>query len=355
MQTTINNLPRNILLIRLSAMGDVAMTVPVLKSLTNQFPETKITVLSRPFFEPIFNGLPNVSFKAVDLKNKHKGLSGIFNLFFELRKHQFDAVADLHGVLRSHLLRNLFRLSGKQVAQIDKGRADKKALTRSEDKIFKQLKTTPERYADVFRKLGFELELEAIEKPYDRQHPPRLPTSSGILPSKEGIKNHRIGIAPFAQHAAKQYPLEVMEQAVKKLAKKNKIYLFGGGEKEKTFLENWATKYNKVESTVGKQTFAEELALISSLDLMISMDSGNGHLAANYGVNVLTIWGLTHPFAGFAPFGSSEKNWLLPDLQKYPNIPTSVYGNNIPKGYENAMESISPEQIIEKVNELLAE
>lgn len=318
-------------------MGDVAMTVLVLKSLSNRFPDTKITVLSRPFFEPIFTGLPNVFFKAVDLKNKHKGLSGIFSLFFELKKHKFDAVADLHGVLRSYILRSLFRLSGKRVAQIDKGRAEKLALTRSENKIFKQLKTTPERYADVFRQLGFEFELKKIKRKNTSANYPK-----------------RIGIAPFAQHAAKQYPLEMMEQVVKKLAEQYEVYLFGGGKNEKTVLDSWASKYGKMESTVGKQTFAEELKLISSLDLMISMDSGNGHLAANYGVNVLTIWGLTHPFAGFAPFGSSEKNWLLPDLQNYPNIPTSVYGNNIPKGYENAIESISPERITEKVNELLA-
>lgn len=318
-------------------MGDVAMTVLVLKSLSNRFPDIKITVLSRPFFEPIFTGLPNVFFKAVDLKNKHKGLSGIFSLFFELKKHKFDAVADLHGVLRSYILRSLFRLSGKRVAQIDKGRAEKLALTRSENKIFKQLKTTPERYADVFRQLGFEFELKKIKRKNTSANYPK-----------------RIGIAPFAQHAAKQYPLEMMEQVVKKLAEQYEVYLFGGGKNEKTVLDSWASKYGKMESTVGKQTFAEELKLISSLDLMISMDSGNGHLAANYGVNVLTIWGLTHPFAGFAPFGSSEKNWLLPDLQNYPNIPTSVYGNNIPKGYENAIESISPERITEKVNELLA-
>lgn len=319
-------------------MGDVAMTVPVLKSLISQYPEVQITVLSRPFFEPIFSDLPNVNFIAVDLKNKHKGLSGIFSLFFELRKYNFDAVADLHGVLRSHILRSLFRFSGKRVAQINKGRAEKKALTRVENKVFKQLKTTPERYADVFRKLGFEFSLEAVEKKNQPKNNPK-----------------RIGIAPFAQHAAKQYPLELMENVIKMLSVKYEVFLFGGGEKEKSVLENWEVQYKNLTSTVGKQSFAEELKLISNLDLMISMDSGNGHLAANFGVPVLTIWGLTHPYAGFAPLRSCERNWLIPDLQNYPNIPTSVYGNNMPQGYETAMESITPKMVLEKVEELLAE
>jgi ADP-heptose:LPS heptosyltransferase len=327
-------------------MGDVAMTVPVLKSLNNQYPDTKFTILSRPFFEPVFADLPNVSFKGVDLKNKHKGLSGIFSLFFELRKYNFDAVADLHGVLRSHLLRTLFRLSGKRVAQIDKGRAEKKALTRVENKVFKQLKTTPERYADVFRELSFGLKLEPVEK-------------ANILKNNP----QKIGIAPFAQHAAKQYPVEMMERIVKTLAEKYEVYLFGGGEKEREILESWADAKphpdppqrwgGNILCTVGKQSFTEELQLISTLDLMISMDSGNGHLAANYGVKVLTIWGLTHPFAGFAPHGTTEKNWLLPDLNNYPNIPTSVYGNNTPVGYEKAMESITVEMVLDRMEELL--
>jgi ADP-heptose:LPS heptosyltransferase len=331
-------LPKHILVIRLSAMGDVAMVIPVLKSLNEQYPDTKFTILSRPFFEPMFENLPNVSFKAVDLKNKHKGLSGIFSLFFEFRKYNFDAVADLHGVLRSHLLRTLFRLSRKQVAQIDKGRNEKKALTRSENKIFKQLKTTPERYADVFRELGFDLALKPIEQ-------------------ANALKNSplQIGIAPFAQHAAKQYPLEMMEDIVKILAEKYRVYLFGGGAKEQKILQDWADKNSNVTNTVGKQFFTEELQLISTLDLMISMDSGNGHLAANYGVKVLTVWGLTHPFTGFAPYGTTERNWLLPNLNNYPSIPTSVYGNNTPSGYEKAIETISIGMVLERVEELLGD
>lgn len=331
-------------------MGDVAMTVPVLKSLVKQYPNVKLTILSRPFFEPLFINIPNVAFVAVDLKNRHKGLSGIFSLYFELRKFNFDAVADLHSVLRSHILRSLCRFSGKIVAKIDKGRAEKKALTRAENKVFKQLKATPERYADVFRELGFDLKLESIVK-----------TNAS---SNEPLK---IGIAPFAQHAAKQYPLALMHEVVNSLSKKYDVYLFGGGEKEKAVLSSWSNEHlppdpqlhmptqrrGNIFSTVGKQTFAEELKLISTLDLMISMDSGNGHLAANYGVKVLTIWGLTHPYAGFAPYGSSKKNWLLPDLKKYPKIPTSIYGNNLPTGYETAMTSIPPKVILEKVEELL--
>ena len=96
----------------------------------------------------------------------------------------------------------------------------------------------------------------------------------------------------------------------------------------------------------GKLSFKEELRLISQLDLMLSMDSGNGHLAAVYGVPVVTIWGNTHPSAGFAPFRQPESNSITPDRIKYPLIPTSIYGKKIVEGYEDCMASISPDQVM---------
>lgn len=171
-----------------------------------------------------------------------------------------------------------------------------------------------------------------------------------------GVKHQKlIGIAPFAAHEGKAYPLSLMTQVIDRLnnTKKYKILLFGGGKKEIERLESLAENFSEVVSIAGKITFEEELALISNLDLMISMDSGNGHLAAIYGIPVLTLWGVTHPFAGFAPFNQSEQHQLLSDREKYPLIPTSIYGNKIPPGYEKVMETITPEMVFKRVEEIL--
>ena len=74
---------------RLSAMGDVAMTVPVLRAFVNQFPEVKITVVSRPFFKPFFEGIPNLSFFAFDEKERHKGFFGLCRLFQDLNSIEY--------------------------------------------------------------------------------------------------------------------------------------------------------------------------------------------------------------------------------------------------------------------------
>ena len=132
------------------------------------------------------------------------------------------------------------------------------------------------------------------------------------------------------------------------------VMLFGGGEQEILKLAEIAKSRNKVFSVAGELSLAEELALISNLDAMVAMDSGNAHLAANYGIPVITIWGVTHPYTGFYPFGQPEENALLPNREQFPLLPTSVYGNKVPKGYENVMETIHPEQVLGKISEVLA-
>ena len=341
--------PGHILVIRLSALGDVAMTLPVLRRVSETYPELKFTVLTRKFFAPLFEDLPNVEVYEADVKGRHKGLVGLKRLAGELKTKNFEAVADLHNVLRTQVLKLLFQVDGIPVKQIDKGRSEKKALTRNENKVFKQLKSTHQRYADVFTALGYPIELSGDTIPHKKALSPAVREIAGTEPKKW------LGIAPFAQHNAKMYPQDLMKEVLKMLSKNEriKIFLFGAGEAESAVLNQWEQDFPNVVSMAGKVSFREELALISNLDAMLSMDSGNGHLAANYGVPVITLWGLTHPYTGFAPFKQPSSNSLLPDLEQYPQIPTSIYGNKVPDGYYDVMRSIPAERVVEKIEEIL--
>lgn len=338
----------HILVIRLSAMGDVAMTVPVLRAFVQQHPSVQVTFLSKPFLAPLFEGIPNVQFYAADVKGKHKGVLGLFKLYKELKKLGITHIADLHNVLRSKILRNYFAISGFRVAHIDKGRAEKKALTRSKNKVFKQLKSSHERYADVFKHLGFMTDLSnprQISKPS---------LTDNILSITQKKNEPWIGIAPFAAFDGKKYPLDLMEEVISGLEKiKARLFLFGGGDKEIALLNAIEHKFPHVTNLAGKLSLKEELTMIAHLDLMISMDSGNAHFSAIQQVKTITIWGVTHPFAGFAPFGQPMEYCILPDLKKYPNIPCSIYGNKICPGYENVMRSIDPSIIIAKAKAIL--
>jgi len=324
-------------------MGDVAMSIPVLRAFIEQNPNVKISVISR------FDNLNNVNFYTVDVKGKHKGFFGLFKLYLEIKALKIDFIADIHDVLRSKILCFFFTFSKVKIASIEKGRADKRALTRSKNKVFKQLKTTHQRYADVFRNLGFKIDLS------NPNFPERPDLSSEVLKIVTPDHCKWIGIAPFAQYQSKMYPLDLIEKVVSILNKSGEyqIFLFGGGDNEVTVLEALAHKFDNVISIAGKLLLSEELNLISNLDCMVSMDSGNSHLAAMQGVKTITIWGITHPFAGFGPFNQPEEHFVLPDLVKYPNIPCSVYGNKICPGYENTMRSIPPKKVVEKIMSII--
>ncbi|SDS38780.1 glycosyltransferase family 9 protein [Gramella sp. MAR_2010_147] len=340
---------QHILVIRFSAMGDVAMTVPVISVLVNKYPELHITVLTKQFFRPLFSHIPNVTIYEADLKGVHSGVLGLGTLATELRDEEIDAVADLHDVLRTNVLRSLFYFYGIKFKQIDKGRAEKKAITRENNKVLKQLKSTHQRYADVFKELGFPVDISEYTPPPKR----KLLSKVYEIIGKQSQK--WLGIAPFAQHESKCYPEDLMEKVIEGLSSRRdiKIILFGGGKSEREKLANWEQKYNNTVSVVGKLRFTEELSLISNLDVMLSMDSGNAHLAAIYGIPVISLWGITHPYTGFKALNQPIENCILPDLELYPKIPTSVYGDHVPEGYEEVMRSIPPGKVIQKILENL--
>ncbi|WP_317164582.1 glycosyltransferase family 9 protein [Maribacter litoralis] len=343
------NSSKHILVIRLSAMGDVAMSVPVIAGIVKKYPDVKITVLTKAFTAPIFHDIPNVSLFKADVKGKHKGVLGLWKLYKELRALNIDAVADIHNVLRSTILKQFFRLSSIPFVQLDKGRAEKKALIDGNRTVFKPLKTTFNRYADVFGLLGFPIlksELVSLAKK-------SAPKSFEDLVRDQN--QQLIGIAPFAAFQGKMYPLHLMQKVVSQLVstEQYKIVLFGGGAREIEVLASWEKQFANCVNAAGKLSFLEELSLISNLNLMLAMDSGNAHLAAMYAVPTVTIWGVTHPYAGFAPFNQPEGNAILSDRKKYPAIPTSIYGNKYPEGYDKVMETIHPETIVQKISEIL--
>ena len=333
---------------RLSAMGDVAMTVPVVASLAEQNHDLKITFISNPRFEDMFCGIKNVRFLGIDTKKKYVGLKGIFKLFKELKKENFDAVIDIHDVLRSKFLRLLFRLNGTPVFKIDKGRKEKKELVKRERKRFNRLKTSVSRYKEVFERAGFNFQLN-----FDGLFKKDAELSESIKKGLFDKKEQWLAIAPFAQHAGKIYPLEMMKKLVEHFSNEPeiKILLFGGGEREKSVLESWATEFQNTYSLAGKFKLKEELEILNKSEVLVSMDSANMHLASLTGTPVVSVWGATHPYAGFYGYNQEECDIVQIDM---PCRPCSIYGNKpcIKQNYE-CLNNISTDMIINKLRRYL--
>ncbi len=146
-----------------------------------------------------------------------------------------------------------------------------------------------------------------------------------------------------------------MQKVIDELAqnKTTTLFLFGGGKEEIERLKELQNNHDNVIVLAGKLKFNQELEVISNLNTMLSMDSGNAHIAAMLGINVITLWGATHPFAGFSPFNQPLENCLISDRTKFPLLPTSIYGNKNVIGYEGVMRSIAPSLVVEKINQAL--
>lgn len=340
----------HILIIRFSAIGDVAMAVPVVYALANQYPHLRITVLSRPFARPMFEDLaPNVGFMEADIKKEYNGVKGLNALYRRLTAKNFTAIADFHNVLRSEYLRMRFNFDRYHVAHVNKHRDGKRKLTAESEKELVQQPTSFQNYADVLSQLGYPVKLGDFKSIF-----PLEGGNLNLLPALIGPKHNNekwIGIAPFAAHKGKIYPLRLMEQVIIKIIKEypaSRIFLFGRGEHESSIFKKWGEKYKEcVNVSNGVELLSQELILMSHLNIMISMDSANMHLASLVNVPVISIWGATHPYAGFIGWNQSIDNAIQIDL---PCRPCSIYGNKkCIRGDYACMKNISPEQILDRI------
>lgn len=341
--------PKHLLLIRLSALGDVAMTVPVVLALRQQYPSLKITVVSKSLFRHFFTNIPEIGFYGVDFKDDNKGLLSLYDISKKLTKLGADTFADLHNVLRTKVIKQFFKGKSLLVASLDKGRHERKQLTALKQKNISPIKSIFSCHSEVCARLNLPIDLTKVSLLE------KCPLSNKIIEITGSKSSPWIGIAPFAAYNTKVYALESMQKVIQLLTKEGYIVLlFGGGAEEIKKLELLAADSDNCKNIAGKLSIDEELALISNLDLMLSMDSGNGHMAAMYDIPVITMWGNTHPYAGFIPFGQPIENSLIPDLDKFPFIPTSIYGNKVVPGYEDCMKTIQPTEVVAKINMALS-
>lgn len=342
----------SLLVIRFSALGDVALLVPVLRSLVAEHKGVAITVLTRPKFVPLFSGMERVQVLEADVDGRFAGLSGLLKLYRHvLRQVKVDSVIDLHDNLRSRVLGMLFRLGGRRVTVFRKGRAEKQAYTRKRNKVIRPLQHTTERYREAFTRAGFDFQL--LPPPHLAPGPEAHATTDAWL-ARQTISMNRpwIGIAPFARHATKLWPLENYPALLESLLKERPatFFLFGGGQAEVDWFEGLRARFPQHCITVaGQLPLDSELALLSRLVIMLCTDSANMHLAALAGVRVLSVWGGTHPDVGFGPLGQ-EANIIQVPMAELPCRPCSVYGTaTCWRGDFACMNRIGEGEVVERI------
>lgn len=360
---------KNVLVTRFSALGDVAISIPVLYCVCRTNPHVRFFFATRPLPASLFVNAPsNLTVVPLDLK-KYEGAGGMRRLARELRReYAIDAYADLHDVLRTKLLRMFMRLAGVRVAKIHKDRAGRRRLTRARRKVMLPLSTSRARYREVFWRLGLQREddftsvfdeaayrrglvKELPEKPFMSPAPALF---AAATPPKEAGEVW-IGVAPFAQHAGKVYPLQHLEQVVAELASRAgyKLFLMGAGAEESAVFAQWRAKYgeqlvNMAEKRLG---LPAEMALLSHCDLMLSMDSANMHIASLVSLRVVSVWGATHPYCGFMGWHQRREDAVQLDMMCRP---CSIYGNKPCRfGDMRCLESLPPALVLRHIDTAL--
>lgn len=351
--------PKNILVIRFSAMGDVMLLVPVLKSLTHAYPEINITVVTRPRFVAFFADIPGVKVFGADVDKSYRGLPGMFALARKiLSLHKFELVFDLHDHMRTMILRSFLWISGKKVPVFKKGRREKKEFVRKHNKVIRKLPHTVERYREVFIRAGYDFDI--LPGPYisaaaDAKKSLNLWLESlGIVPKRKKW----IGIAPFANHLSKVWPGEYTEQLVERLSANESLhfFFFGGGKEEIEFFESVRSRFpDHCTRVAGVLKIEEEVALLHHIDLMVCVDSSNMHLAVLSGTPLLALWGGTHPDVGFGPWQYDPSVVLQISREELPCRPCSVYGKETCLRKDFAcLYRLTPELVSKEISRRLA-
>lgn len=341
---------KNILVTRFSAMGDVALTVPVIRGFLYDNHEYQIVMVTKKIFFPFFNNIERLVLVEFDVKGRHKGMLGMMRLAKEINTlYKIDMMIDLHNVLRTHLLS--FFLKKSAIYRIDKGRKEKNEYTRKENKIRKVLKHTTDRYMEVFGKAGFACRI--LPGPWLQ---PVIPSEEAekvlAVIRKDKLLIISIGIAPFAKHKEKMWPMERTRKLIELLSgtKKVKVYLFGAAGSEAGLLKLIAETHPNVFNLAGVLSISDEINIMKELKMIVTMDSGNMHLASLAGAPVMSIWGATHPDVGFAPLGDNQTLLMQANEEQVSCRPCSVFGDKTCyRGDFLCMNSIEVDNVFKKL------
>ena len=317
------------------------MTVPVISILRSTHPEIKITLLTTKFFSTLYNQIPEINF--LYFEPKHKTLQGLFGLSRKINKINPDFIIDLHDVLRTKILRLFLINKFGHTVVVNKGRKEKKLLIRGIKS--EPLKLMHRRYAETFEALNIKINIDDFS--YYKKI--KITNHNYAFSSNDKL----IGIAPFARHQCKEYSINNIINFIDSLDKSWQILIFGAPGNEEQKIIKLCNNNSNRHVISSNYNLEQQMAIMSNLDVMISMDSANGHIASLFGIDVITIWGATHPNSGYGPLNQPKENSIVPDLNKYPDLPVTIYGSDCPADYVEAINTIKCERILERLNKII--
>lgn len=327
----------HILIARFSAMGDVIMSLFAVSALRKTYPDLKITVATKKKFARFYQEIPDIGILTLDAEGSLKSLLEIAG---KAVHSGVNLVADIHNSLRGKILRLYLGLHGARTASFRKCRRERAAI-KGKGRTAVPLRHNVLRFCDVFAALGYPV-------PEPSQTRMRRP-----VPEVFGVKSGRwIGYAPFASRQMKIYPDRQSRELVRLMTEEfDRVLIFSGPGREQEFAREMERLYGNVTGVFGRTDIWGELALMSELDAIVTMDSSSMHLASLAGTPLVSVWGATHPAAGFMGYGYDiERNCIQLDLDCRP---CSIFGEGKCRyGDYRCLTGITPDAIMRKVRQV---
>jgi heptosyltransferase-2 len=286
----------NILIIRLSSIGDILLTTPFIRQVRQKFPQAKIHFIIKRQYQDLIRF--NSHINRIHVYEKDSDNKQMKNIIAELRGINFEYIFDLHNNLRSKYLCSVITSENK--FRINKSKLQQIALVLFKMNLYKKIKPIPERYLDAGKPAGVIDDGRGLEIFWDNETEQVV---YEVFRDKQiALDRGNIAIAPGAGYYTKRWPVEYFKQLIEKIRKKyDHNLLVLGGEKETDFGEFLGDKEN-VYNLTGQLTLLETAVLLSKTQLIVCNDTGLMHLATAVGTPVVAIFGSSVEELGFFPY-----------------------------------------------------
>ena len=326
----INNC-KHILIVRLSSLGDILLTTPLIRSLKKQNPNLQIDLLIRSEYSDLLKANPYISslhlFSREDQENK--------KLKIKLMEMKYDCIIDLQNNLRSKLFLN--NLTG-EVLTFNKKRFEKVLLVHLKINLLKEVSQIPIRYAETIP--DFQLDDEGLDMFLPENITSRIPPGQNV-----------IGLCPGARHFTKRWQKENFIQLGKMLIEKGFSVALFGGKSDRELCEEIS---KEIPGSVNLPTEDDILQLATDMQqckAIVCNDSGLMHAACAVKIPVVAIYGSTVREFGFTPYGC--KNIILENNSLTCRPCSHIGKKKCPQKHFRCMLELTPAQAFESINKVL--
>lgn len=326
-----------ILIMRHSAMGDVAIACDVMESIAIAYPQQTFILMTDERYAALMPKIDNVIVEANNIK-KYNSIKDVIQLAIDMSDRlEFENVIDLNDKLRTKIMRMVFRVKSKKIFVVNKKRIQRFIKFNVQSKRNMKLQPIYEMMTDAFANAGYPLSINDSKLNHK--------ITAIDIAKKQQTKSINIGIACFSSKTVKEYAQQRIVQLID-LLQNNKsisVYIFGKGKREKQLANKLCQKTNCI-SLVNDEAMEQDIENVRKMDLIISVDTGWMHIASLLDKQVISLWGPTQPSCGYYPLHQSNNNAIS---LKLPCSPCSVYGKKKCKYNDCHCMAIPPKTIYE--------